>query len=208
MAKYIKQEMNDLRGTGEKSTFYRLERAGQITGDEFAKFISAPGMGVTEGTALQVLRHAADQLAYLLAQGYSVTIEGIGSFSATVGLVAHKEMDGLEQGEEQRNARSLELDGVNYRAATTLLREANKQCKLQRGGVSRLQPSPYTREERLELAQAYLKENRFMRIADYMAMTKQSRFVATKELVAFREEEATAITTVGRGGNKLYVLRG
>lgn len=206
MAKYIKQEMNDLRGTGKKNAFYRLERAGHITSDEFVKLVSAPGMGVTDGTAIQVFKHAAYQLANALAQGYSVTLDGIGTFSATVGVVADKEMDGLEEGDEQRNARSLKLDGVNFRVDVNLLRQANAHCKLERGRVSRLQPSPYTVEQRLQLAKEYLTVHNFMRIADYMKLTKQSRFTATKELVVFREDEATGITTVGRGSSKLYVL--
>lgn len=207
MAKYIKQEMNDLRGTGESRAFYRLERAGHITTEELVKMVSAPGMGVTAGGAMQVLRQVAEQLGCLLGQGYSVTLEGIGSFSATLGLAENKEMDGLADKGERRNARSLVLDGVNYRVATSLLKEANANCKLERGRVSRLQPSPFSREERLQLAQAYLKENHFMRITNYMELTKQSRSVATKELALFREDEATAITTTGYGNSKLYILR-
>ncbi|MGL4519770.1 MAG: DNA-binding protein [Phocaeicola sp.] len=207
MAKYIKQEMNDLRGSGENKVFYRLERAGNFTSSEFIKRISAPGTGVTEGTVMQVLSHVATELAALLAEGYSVALDGIGTFSATVGVVPCKELDGLEEKATQLNARSLQLDGVNYRAARSLLADANRVCKLERGEVCRLQPSPYSREERLQLAVNYLQQHPFMRIADYMELTKQSRFVATKELMAFREQEGAPLTTTGRGGSKLYVLK-
>ena len=208
MAKYIKQEMNDLSGTGQKKAYYRLERAGHISSEEFVELMSAPGMGVTDGTVMQVFCHAAHQLATALAKGYSVSIDGIGTFSATLGVKVDKEMDGWEADEEKRNAQSLELDGVNFRADSALVQQANRQCHLERGGVSRLSPSPFTLEERLELAHNYLAQHKFMRIVDYMKITKQSRSAAAKELVAFREEECTGITTTGRGSSKLYVLRG
>ncbi|MGL4853071.1 MAG: HU family DNA-binding protein [Phocaeicola sp.] len=207
MAKYIKQEMNDLRKTGEKRAFYRLERAGHMDSEEFVKRVSEPGTGVTDGTVLQVFRHAAYQLAQALAKGYSVTLDGIGTFSATVGVLPDKEMDGLEENEEQRNARSLRLNGVNFRVDSRLLTQASQQCRLERGRVSRLQPSPFSREERLNLAKEYLCKNHFMRIADYMKLTQQSRFTATKELAAFRDEADSGIIAVGNGSSKLYVLR-
>lgn len=54
MAKYIKQEFKSIRGEGEASAFYRMETSRKVTMDEFVGKISAPGYGISEGTAKQV----------------------------------------------------------------------------------------------------------------------------------------------------------
>ena len=35
MTKYVKQEMNDLNGSGKKRAYYRLETIRNLSGDEF-----------------------------------------------------------------------------------------------------------------------------------------------------------------------------
>ena len=69
MAKYIKQEFKSIRGEGEASAFYRMETSRKVTMDEFVGKISAPGYGISEGTAKQVLSQAAATLASLMADG-------------------------------------------------------------------------------------------------------------------------------------------
>ena len=69
--------------------------------------------------------------------------------------------------------------------------------------------SPYTKEERLQLALDFLNDpaHPFMRLDDYATLTGLSKTVASKELVEFRENAETGITTTGRGTSKVYVKR-
>ena len=207
MAKYIKQEMNDLNGKGKPQAYYRLQTVRNIDAKEFVSTLCKNYRGISEGDAIRVLISAADHLAELLGKGYSVTIGNIGNFKATVGLGPDKEMDSLDGDEPKRNARSLILNGVNFRADKELIYRASKHCELERGHENRLHRSPYTKEERLKLALEYLEENKAMKVKDYKKLTGLSRTTATLELQEFREDPTSGITFIGRGSAKTYIKK-
>ena len=205
MAKYIKQEMVDLSGKGEEKVYYRIQTQRNIDLKEFAEYIGSHNSMMNKALVENVLAHVTDTLAKLLGEGYSVTIDGLGTFKATVGLEKDKEMDSFDKKATKRNAQSLRLTGINYRADKVLVKEANRHCKLERGGESRLHQSPYSKEERLKLALEYISQNGAMRVMDYMELTSLSRTKATLELKEFREDSSSGITTLGRGSAKVYV---
>ena len=207
MAKYIKQEVPDMKKTGEQKVFYRMKVERNIDFQEFIQQVCSHHKGITRGEALRVLVSASETLAELLGEGYSVTLDDWGTFKATIGLEEGKEMDTLDGNETKRNARSLHLNGVNFQADKKLVRNARRRCKLERAGESRLRRSPYTKAERLKLALEYLEAKGAMRVADYVEMTGLSRSVATKELIEFRRVPSSGISFIGRGSNKVYVKR-
>ena len=208
MAKYIKQEMPDLNGTGEKKCYYRLEKSRNISTKEFLNIIARHEM-LNVGILEHALNGIADNLAELLAEGYSVKLDGIGTFQATLGVKETKEMDTIDGDEQKRNAKSIEVQNVRYVSDKELVKEVNLRCKLSRAGVRRVNNSPYTKEQRLKLAQNYLADpaHPFMRVADYVELTDLPRSTATKELRTFAEDHSNGIGTSGRGTAKVYVRR-
>ena len=204
MAKYIKQEMPDMAGTGEKKAYYRMKTEQHFDAEKFVKWMTRYG-GIGCGEAMRVLMQASETMAELLAMGISVDIEGFGSFSATIGLKKGKEMDSFEGDEEKRNAVSLCVNGVNFRADKKLVREINRRCDLKRGGERRLRKSPYTPEERRKLALQYLEQEGIMHGSDYANLTKLSKTMAGRELIALRKDPTSGITTKGRATAKVYV---
>ena len=97
MPQYIKKEMPDLIGTGEKKAYYKLKTWRKLEFKEFVKRCSsihrAYGKSVIEGVVTAVCEH----LAYEIANGYSVKIDGLGTFTAKLGVCKDKEMDGFEE---------------------------------------------------------------------------------------------------------------
>ncbi|MBQ9499590.1 MAG: DNA-binding protein [Bacteroidaceae bacterium] len=207
MAKYIKQEMNNLQDEEKPKAYYRMQVERNIDTDELVHLMSVHRAGVSDGIIKAVLMQLAEEVAYQLAEGRSVTIDGLGTLQATIGVRRDKEMDGLDDGKPQHNALSLEVNGVNFKADKELVKQVDRRCTLERGGVRRLHRSPYSREERLALAQRYLDEHATMRIADYVALTGLSRTAATQELIAFRRDASTGITISGRLSHSVYVKR-
>lgn len=199
MAEYIKQEMSDLDGSGEQRVFYRMKTYHNINAREFVSKLARPGSGLSEGNVLHVLTTLADELAYYMAQGYSVSIDGVGTFKPTLGIAEGKETDTLDGDEQKRNARSIMVNGV--------IKETARHCELKRAGVSRIHHSPYSPEERITLALKYLDENHFMRVADYMKLTGLRKTSATLELKRLREDPANGITTEGKRNGMIYVKR-
>jgi predicted histone-like DNA-binding protein len=207
MAKYIKQELPDLQQTGEQKVYYRLKTNRNIDTPEFVRSLSHAFNGMKEGDIIRVLMATADHLGELLGEGYSVTLNGIGNFKATIGLEEDKELDTLDGNEIKRNARSLQLKGVNYRADKELIKKASQHCKLEREGIARIHRSPYSKEERLTLALEYLEKHGAMKVANYMELTGLSRTAATLELQEFRRDITSGIDFIGRGSAKVYVKR-
>ena len=205
MAKYIKQEMTDLSGKGEEKIYYRLQSERNIDFKALAEYVGRHNGMMSKGLVINVMEHVVDAMAELIGKGHSVTIDGLGTFRASLGLEKDKVMDTFDGDETKRNARSLRLTGINYRADKVLIREANRHCKLERAGESRLHHSPYTKEERLKLALQYLEEHGAMRVAEYMELTGLSRTKATLELKEFRQDLSSGITFIGRGSAKVYV---
>ena len=205
MAKYIKQEMTDLSGKGEEKVYYRLQTERNIDFKALAEYVGRHNGMMSKGLVINVMEHVVDAMAELLGEGHSVTIDGLGTFRASLGLAEEKEMDTFDGDGTKRNARSLRLTGINYRADKVLIQEANRHCKLERAGESRLHHSPYTKEERLKLALQYLEEHGAMRVAEYMELTGLSRTKATLELKEFRQDLSSGITFIGRGSAKVYV---
>ena len=205
MAKYIKQEMVDLSGKGEEKIYYRLQTERNIDFAELAQQIEQHHGLMNRGLIKNVMSYVVDEMAELLGKGYSVSIDGLGTFRASIGLEEDKEMDTFDGDDTKRNARSLRLTGINYRADKDLVKKANRHCKLERAGESRLHHTPYSKEERLKLAQQYLEEHGAMRVAQYMELTGLSRTKATLELKEFRQDASTGITFLGRGSTKVYV---
>ena len=205
MAKYIKQEMVDLSGKGEEKIYYRLQTERNIDFAELAQQIEQHHGLMNRGLIKNVMSYVVDEMAELLGKGYSVSIDGLGTFRASIGLEEDKEMDTFDGDDTKRNARSLRLTGINYRADKDLVKKANRHCKLERAGESRLHHTPYSKEERLKLAQQYLEEHGAMRVVEYMELTRLSRTKATLELKEFRQDASTGITFLGRGSSKVYV---
>ncbi|MBR5540817.1 MAG: HU family DNA-binding protein [Bacteroides sp.] len=205
MAKYIKQEMNDLSGKGEEKVYYRLQTERNISFSEFTQQIEQHHGIMHRGLVKNVMTHVVDAMAELLGNGYSVTIDGLGTFKATIGLEKDKVMDTFDGEDTKRNARSLRLTGINYRADKELVKKSNCYCRLERAGEARLHHSPYSKEERLKLAQQYLEKHGAMRVIQYMELTGLSRTKATLELKEFRQDVSTGITFLGRGSAKVYV---
>ena len=209
MAKYIKQEMSDFQGTGENKCFYRLQTSGNLSPKELINRIAQSGSGLSEGTVSHVLQTLTREIARALADGYSVSVDGLCIFKASIGVREDKEMDTIDGEEPKHNATSLQVTGINYRADKHLISDTDSHCHLSRGEVRKLCRSPYTKEERLQLALDFLNDpaHPFMRLDDYATLTGLSKPVASKELIEFRENTETGITTAGRGTSKVYIKR-
>ena len=189
MAEYIKQEMCDLNGTGEKPVYYRMKIQRNMDMEDFVERITYPGSGLSRGSVIQVMTTVAEHLAYCMAEGQSVTLDGIGTFTPRLGVAKDKEIDSLDGDEPKRNARSIEVNGFNYRADKELIRETNLRCDFRTRALD------------------YLDEHPFLRIQDYMAVTGLKRSSANRELLRLSSDPASGITLSGYGSHRVYVRR-
>ena len=206
MPQYIKKEMPDMSGTGEKKAYYKLKTWRKLDSDEFVKRCSsihrAYGKSVIQGVITAVCEH----LAYEISNGYSVKIDGLGTFTAKLGVRKDKEMESFEEGSTKRNALSIEVQGVLFRADKNLISEIDRNCDLERGGEERLRKPKTTLEQRTEKARQFLRKNAFMHVDEYASLTGLSYSTASRELRKIASDPTSGITSQGRKSGKLYLL--
>ena len=204
-AKYIKQEIPDLNGTGRTQAYYKME----LTPKTFEQFISqcAREGKMEEAQILGVLTLVSEKLALCMAEGYSVKLNGIGTFHAKLGMRSDMLQDAFEEGEPTHNAKSITVTGVSFRADPDLTDATRRKCVLVKGGISRIKKTKLTLEERIQKANEYLETNMFMRVPDYVKLTGLSRPSATKELRQLALNPSSGITSKGSRSQKYYVLR-
>ena len=208
MAQYIKKELPDMRQTGNNLVYYRLKRWDTLDFKEFTQRVCKANRLYTPSVIQGVVMALSSELAYQIAQGYNVKIDGLGTFHAKLGLdktKSRKEMDDFEEGATKLNATHLDVTDVGYRADKELVWAANRNCSLERGGESRIRRSKYTKEERIERAIDFLRREGVMHVRDYAELNDLSYASAYKELNTRLVGSAT-ISSSGKKSAKVYFL--
>ena len=206
MAQYIKKEMADLHRNGVKQVCYRLKSNGTVELGELAQECTR-GTTFAEGEIRGVVMTLLEGMVRNMSRGFSVHIDGLGTLTPKIGLREDAEPEVLDGEGRKRNAQSLHVTGVSFRADKELVKRLDLRCKLEKGSVSRIRKSKYTEEQRLEKARRFLQEHTVMRLGDYYRMVGLSRTAASLELRKWENDVATGIASEGSYSAKVYVLR-
>ena len=200
-AKYIKKEIADLNGTGHTQAIYKMKTQA-MSHDEFVDLCSREG-AMPKDAIEGVLTLIHDKLALSMAEGFSVKINGLGTFIARDGVLP----DAFEPGEPKHNAKNIKVTGVSYRADKELISNTSRKCVLIKEGESRLKKPTTTLEERIAKARKFLEEKPLMRVMDYAWLTGLSRTTASIELRKIASDPTSGITSTGQNSQKYYCLR-
>ena len=212
--KYYKLEQRDLRHPEKTRTVHRLKRKGLVGGAKFIHEV-AHRHGYSEAVITGVLINVADELAELLGEGYSVELPDVGVFSIGVRMKKNEENQEQDvQSGSSQNARSLELDHLNFRKNPDFFNEVRRHFRSQeisrvygKEGV-RIKTSKYPQVgNRMMAAREFLEEHPVMTIQDYADITGLSYSSAQRELRASWQNPDYGITIMGRGSHRVYILR-
>lgn len=207
MAEYEMQEMNVPDKEGKRVKFPRLVVNGEADTEYLASRL-AHGTTFNRGEIIGLLEGLADEIAYQMAQGKAVKLDGIGRFTPTLAMRKGKERETDEEGESRRNAQSITVNGINFRADKSFVTDVMRMCRLERAQKKFARSSQkYTPAQRLELAKAYLAEHAFMTLSNYEGMTGLTHTTASRELKQWVNDPESGIDTSGRRTHKVYVLR-
>lgn len=207
MAEYEMQEMNLPNKEGKHVLYPRLVQRGQVGTDYIANVLSQKS-SFTKGDVIGLLQELADEMAYQMGDGKSVKLDGIGTFVPSLALRLDKERETGEEDSTRRNARSIVVGSIKFRAEKTLLHHTNYNCDLERSRQKfRRSSQKFTPEQRLERAQQYLDTHPFMTVRDYARLNGLRPTTASLELRRWAAEPENNITTSGRGTHKVYVRR-
>lgn len=207
MAQYEMQESNLPNEEGKRVLFPRMKLWGQTDLDEITRQICRAST-FSPGDVKGLVQALAGEIAFAMAEGKSVKIDGIGTFTPSLGLREGFERETGEPDGTRRNAMSIYLKSVHFRADKALLEQTARHCDLKRATWKfRKSSTRYTPEQRLALAQQYLESHPTLTVADYARLTGLLHNAAARELRRWREDETSGIDTQGRGTHKVYVKK-
>ena len=164
-----------------------------------------------EGELLGMVETLVKAIAELLADGYTVSIDGMGSFSLSLGLTDYdKDTPEQRQGGEP-NARRVNVRDVRFKAQKRWINDINDKCRHRlhrdKWGERNLHRPTTTREERIQLALNFIREHGFMRLADYVRLSGLSRTTASRELSKLAADKFVPIISQGSLSHKVYIER-
>ena len=207
MASYEMQESNLPNEEGKRVLFPRMKLWGQANLDEIAQKVCRNST-FSPGEVKGMVQALAEEVAWAMGEGRSVKIDGLGVFTPALGLRNGFERETGEADDPRRNAASLYVKSVHFRADKGLLERTNGHCTLERSAWKfRKSSARYTPQARLQRAQEYLETHPLLTVADYCQLTGLLRSTAAKELRRWREDETSGISSRGRGAHRVYIKK-
>ena len=203
-ARYIKKEIADLNGTGQTQAYYKMKTQA-MSHEAFVELCSREG-AMPKDAIEGVLTLVREKLALSMAEGFSVKINGLGTFSAKLGMREGVLSDAFEPGETKHNVKNIKVTGISYRADKGLIEDTDDKCILVKDGESRIKKPTTTLAERIEKAKRFLAEKPLMRVMDYAWLTGLSRTTASMELRKIASDPTSGITSTGHNSQKYYIL--
>lgn len=207
MALYVMEEMPDIHKTGERILYPRFAMINQV---DFMRLVQkiTDTSGFKPGEIEGILRQTALEMAKLMAEGCSVKLDGIGTFTPALALREGKEREEAGETGKHRNAQSIAVEGVNFRVDRSLIRNISERCFLERASwKTRRSSQKYTPEQRLKKAVQYLDNHPYLTVLTYQKLTGLLRTAATNELKQWAELPDSGIDTSGGGSHRVYVKR-
>ena len=209
MPKYFKREMPDLRGTGEKQYYYVMRSEGIVGTAELVRKMRQTYRVMGEGELLGMVSTMIRTMGEMLADGYTISLDGMGNFSLALGLDDYESSTPEQHRGGEPNARRLRVRDVRFKAQRRWVNDINSRCinRLHRDefGERNIRRPTTTREERAQLALDYIREHGYMRLDDYVLLSGLSRTTASRELRELVSNKSVPIISQGRLSHKVYV---
>ncbi len=208
MAKYKLQEMSSLNGIGEKRVYPKLVANRQLSTKEFIEQMRFHNHAIPVSMVAAVLADVANYLREMLAMGYTVKLDDIGTFSLSLDFDDEKPVE-MQGDDDKMLYRKVKVKDVNYKSDAKLVERINYDIELQRdmSGVSRLYKQKYSLEERIERGMRWLEKHPFFTLQEYANLNNLSRTTASLELKKLTHGDDAPFGYRGRGSHKVWVMK-
>lgn len=210
MTKYKLQEMPDVHNTGKRKVYPKIVTNRTLSRKEFIKRMQGYHRGISESTTEAVLLDVADMLVEMLSMGYNVNLEGIGTFSLSLGFEDDKPTE-MQSEEDKMTYRKVGVKDINFKASPEFIKEVKREtdCGLERdmGGVKVIRKQLYSKEERIARALEVIEANGLITLSDYAYINNLSRTAASLDLKEITADRTSPIGWMGSGSHKVWVKR-
>ena len=212
MANFVIQELPEEMSDGKKVVFPKMQIYSLHDYDTVIKHMRAYAGSISDGLIRAVMDALVSTMQSWMPLGHSIKIDGLGVFSLSLGFdtstLSEKVISQEQGGEDPKTKyRHVCIKGVNFKPDAELLKEMNKQATFDRVSTDVVVPKKckYSREERLEKAQAIIEKYGYMTLTDYALVTEQSRAAASNDLKRMVADVDSGITTRGSQSHKVWI---
>lgn len=210
MAKYKLQEMSDVHHTGKRKVYPKMVVNRTLSRKEFIERMQGYHRGISASTTEAVLMDVEEILVEMLSMGYNVNLEGLGTFSLSLGFEDDKPTE-MQGDDDKMTYRKVGVRDVNFKASPDFIKSvkqaADRDLERDMGGVKLILKKKYTREERIARALDVIDENGFIGLTDYAYINNLSRTAASMELKKITADRNSPIGSMGSGSHKVWVKR-
>ena len=210
MAKYKLQEMSDVHHDGKRKVYPKMVTNRTLSRKEFIDKMQGYHRGISPSTTEAVLMDVEDMLVRMLSMGYNVNLEGLGTFSLSLGFEDDKPTE-MQGDDDKMSYRKVGVRDVNFKASPDFIqsvkRETDPDLEREMSGVKLILKQKYTREERIARALDVIDENGFIGLTDYAYINNLSRTAASLELKEIDRDHDAPIHSVGQHSHKVWVRR-
>ena len=208
MAKYLLQEMNDVRNTGKRTVYPKMVTDQTLTTKEFIDELHKHLRTVDKGVLTGVMCGMADTLSSLLSRGYNVTLDDIGTFSMSLKFIDDKSTE-IQEEDDRLLYRRVGVKDINFKTSPEMLHELRRVTKFERvmAGARVLKKNLYTLEQRIENALAIIDEKGHITLGEYAQVNNLSRTTASKELAKITADPTMPIDYTGQASHKIWIRR-
>ena len=208
MAKYKLQEMPDMDESGKRRVYPKMVINRTLDTKDLIEKMKLYRRAFSPSIIEGVVMDLEDMLVEVLSMGYNVKLDGIGTFSLSLGFEDEKPTEIQKEGDKMLY-RKVGVKGVNFKVAPEMVKKIRRETDLERdmGGVTVLKKKLYTREERIARALQVIERNGYITLTDYAYINNLNRCAASKELREITSDKSSPIDGRGSGSHKVWVKR-
>ena len=210
MPKYKLVEMPDVHNTGKRKVYPKMVVNRTMSQADFIEHMKVYNRSLPPSTVEMAVTEVRDMLVRLLAMGYNVSLDELGTFSLSLGFEDDKPTE-MQSDKDKMIYRKVGVRSVNFAPSPKLIKdikqETDRDLERDMAGVKVIRKEVYTREQRIARALDAIDKNGFIGLTDYAAINNLSRTAASLELKEVCADENAPIRSTGQHSHKVWVRR-
>ena len=208
MAKYKLQEMPDMQGAGKRKVYPKMVITRTLSLEDLTEKMKLHHRVFSPSTIEAVVMDLEDMMVEVLSMGYNVKLDGIGTFSLSLGFEDEKPTEMQGEGDKMLH-RKVGVKNLNFKVDPEMLQHLRKETDLERdmGGVKVIRKTLFSREERIARALEVIERDGYITLTDYAGINNLSRTIASEELKDITNDVNSPIDWRGNGSHKVWIKK-
>lgn len=208
MAKYKLQELPDMQGEGKRKVYPKMVINRTLNLEDLTEKMKSHHRAFSPSTIEAVVMDLEDMMVEVLSIGYNVKLDGIGTFSLSLGFEDEKPTEMQKEGDKMLY-RKVGVKNVNFKVDPEMLLQLRKETDLERemSGVKVIKKNLFSKEERIARALQVIERDGYITLTDYAHINNLSRTAASAELKEITSDANSPIDWRGNGSHKVWIKK-